>query len=458
MQQKWLQLPSESLVSLYKNAVRQGPGILPDMMTWMKNEAKRQNVPAEGYFGGVILDEMALQEDLQIVNTANGTQMVGLSDSGEDVKYMKMLNTGKMSENLSNHVQQYLFNGFTGFRWPFANFPNRQAEPAEIFLTTWKSIDALTDYGFSPLYCCMDGSSNNRAFLKMHFEGDPVSHKMIAPFYRNPEKQIIFIMDPPHLLKKIRNSVLSSGFLQSHQRLLTINGKFIIWKMWIDAFTWDRLNTFKSHQKLTSEHIFPNGAQKMRNKLAYDCLNEDMLHLMVSYAASLSPAGQEDLSQVIEFLRRTSFLVNFFLDSRPVKCKNDQRLTTLREAYDWFKAWESEVCIDEDVHKRHRGLLTMETREDLDFLYHGFMSLVDICVDKLHIPLVPSRLNSDVIENIFCQQRAIYHGANTNPNYNEYRTGINSIILGQTTTSRKSNAGIKEPAKPFALGKPVNPH
>lgn len=45
--QKWLQLPSESLVCLYKNSVRQGPGILPDMtdMTWMKNEAIRQNIP-----------------------------------------------------------------------------------------------------------------------------------------------------------------------------------------------------------------------------------------------------------------------------------------------------------------------------------------------------------------------------------------------------------------------------
>lgn len=69
--------------------------------------------------------------------------------------------------------------------------------------------------------------------------------------------------------------------------------------------------------------------------------------------------------------------------------------------------------------------------------------------------LILSRVNSDIIENIFCQQRAQYHGANTNPNYNQYRTGITSIILGQTTTSKKLNAGLREP-KPFALGKPNN--
>lgn len=62
--QKWLQLPSESLVYLYKNSVRQGPGILPDIMTWMKNEAIRQNIPTSGYYGGIILDEMSIQKDL----------------------------------------------------------------------------------------------------------------------------------------------------------------------------------------------------------------------------------------------------------------------------------------------------------------------------------------------------------------------------------------------------------
>jgi len=202
-------------------------------------------VKKEGYYGGIILDEMAIQDDLQIVNTKSGTQIFGLSDTETDVKRMKMLNVGKVEENLANHVQQYVFNGLSGFRWPFANFPNRQADPAEIFITTWKCIDALQDHGFSPIYCCMDGSSNNRAFLKMHFNGDPVDSHMKAKFYRNPMKSIIFIMDPPHLLKKIRNSILSSGFLESHQRLLSINGKFIIWKMWIDAYKWDRLNSFQ---------------------------------------------------------------------------------------------------------------------------------------------------------------------------------------------------------------------
>lgn len=153
--------------------------------------------------------------------------------------------------------------------------------------------------------------------------------------------------------------------------------------MWADAFTWDQLNTFKTHHKLTNEHIFPNGAQKIRNKLAYECLNDNMLNLMIQFSSTLSSAGQEDLSQAIEFLRRTSFLVSFFMDTRPIKINNDQRLVLLQEAYDWFEAWENEGCDVVDAHKRHKSLLTMQTREDLDYLFHGFMSLVDICIDKL---------------------------------------------------------------------------
>lgn len=41
IQNNWLQLPSAQLI---KNAVQQKPGIVPDMMLWMTNEAIRQNI------------------------------------------------------------------------------------------------------------------------------------------------------------------------------------------------------------------------------------------------------------------------------------------------------------------------------------------------------------------------------------------------------------------------------
>ena len=90
----------------------------------------------------------------------------------------------------------------------------------------------------------------------------------------------------------------------------------------------------------------------------------------------------------------------------------------------------------------------METREDLDFMYHGIMPLISFCIEELCTEIVPAGLNSDIIENIFGQQRSLYHGPTTNPTYNSYRTGINSVVLGQSVISRKSNAGGNG-TKPF---------
>lgn len=58
--------------------------------------------------------------------------------------------------------------------------------------------------------------------------------------------------------------------------------------------------------------------------------------------------------------------------------------------------------------------------------------------------LVMARLNSDVIENVFCSQRGICNGANTNPSYAKYCKGINTICIGQAVISKKSNAGGKQ--------------
>ena len=125
------------------------------------------------------------------------------------------------------------------------------------------------------------------------------------------------MMGPCHLLKKIRNSVLSSGNKQFHIRELNLDGIVIVWQIWIDAYLWYRHNPFSIHRKLTDEHLFPNNAQKRRNKLAFDALDKEMLHLMQTYNENLKIAS-EDIKAAIALLERTSFLVDFFQDSRPV--------------------------------------------------------------------------------------------------------------------------------------------
>ena len=52
-----------------------------------------------------------------------------------------------------------------------------------------------------------------------------------------------------------------------------------------------------------------------------------------------------------------------------------------------------------------------------------------------------SRVNSDIVDNMFCQQRTLHNGTNTNPTYLGYCNKVNSVILGQASISRTFNVG-----------------
>lgn len=53
----------------------------------------------------------------------------------------------------------------------------------------------------------------------------------------------------------------------------------------------------------------------------------------------------------------------------------------------------------------------------------------------------PAIVNQDCVENHFCQVRAC-NGQNNNPTYHKQESTQNSIRFGQSTISRKSNAGL----------------
>jgi len=187
----------------------------------------------------------------------------------------------------------------------------------------------------------MDGAVSNRSFMHLCV-GD--NHNGNYNFLsQNPttSQPVIFTMDVSHVLKKIRNNILKSGITPKCTRNLTLpNGNVIQWQMFIDCFKWDQQNSLQLHRKLTNEHIFPDSQQKMRNYLAEDVLNSEMLHLMKQYTIYLGEKGQI-LNGVIEVLENTSQIISIFRDMRPITLKNDTRLMALSNVSQWFLKWET---------------------------------------------------------------------------------------------------------------------
>jgi hypothetical protein len=89
-------------------------------------------------------------------------------------------------------------------------------------------------------------------------------------------------MNFSHVMKNIRNNISKSGKNKYDKRNLTLKENKIYWEHWRNAYLWDiSTNPFLIHQKLTHEHFFFNifSESKMRNHLAEDVLDSEMLHL-----------------------------------------------------------------------------------------------------------------------------------------------------------------------------------
>lgn len=128
-------------------------------------------------------------------------------------------------------------------------------------------------------------------------------------------------------------------------------------------------------------------------------------------------------------------------------------MLTLISVKDWFRSWKEEG----DMSKESKMKPSYKCLYDIDSLISTFTEIT-----KQHLRnfpgsgMYPSRFNSDIIENNFCQVRGLHNGNTTNPTYAAYQATMNSVILGQSSVSRgrKSNTGIPS-ADPFNFDVPT---
>ena len=453
-------LPSVSLLQHYKNIIEQGPGFNTQVLKWMLDTARSKNLPKHAYNGGLLFDEMSIQPDLQMDNKGSCYKLVGSADYGHDGNHIEVIRKGQKSLSLASHVLQLEFLGHTGFKFPLAHFPTVQAEAYHLYTIFWDAIRHLNKLEFNVTFCLFDGASANRKFLKMLFDGkDPEDNKMVIANIFNPESNgIVVSTEPKHIIKRLRNNILVSGDDSNCTRKLSWRGHFINWNHWKEAYQWDKTmnkEMTRVHHKLTDEHMNVSDAGKMRNHLAEECLGKEMLHLMVVYQRQLLNGGRH-LTGSIELLRHTSTMVSIFNDDRPVTDMSDTRLCDIVDVKAWFKEWEREVKAMSTLKAsdRNRHMMSAETMEDVRFCITGFISITEARIAE-GFSVMPSRINSDVVENFFCQQRS-RNGDNTNPTYLQYCKNVNTISLGQTSKgrARKSNVGLKG-AEPFNFHPPT---
>lgn len=153
---------------------------------------------------------------------------------------------------------------------------------------------------------------------------------------------------------------------------------------------------------------------------------------MQAYKRHLDDKGQDGsmVNSTIEFLKYTSKTIALF-HKYSIKSTDDSRLRQLEQFLEYLTNWKTEASSK-----------TEKLWFDLQSMILGFQTMVSIKLTAFpQCVIKPAIVNRDVIENHFCQARAC-NGQNSNPTYRLQETCQNSIRYGQTTVSRKSNAGL----------------
>jgi len=159
---------------------------------------------------------------------------------------------------------------------------------------------------------------------------------------------------------------------------------------------------------------------------------------MKSYQATLP--NPEMLASTVEILEHTSQLVDIFCtQNQPISSMDNPKFEKLTNILNFFNTWEDSVnksvmLVDS------KNLITRETREDINSSIMGFISLCQLMLQKGN-SINPGYINSDLVENVFGQQRGVRNGLNTNPTLAQNGPSNTAIILGQCSISNKSNSG-----------------
>ena len=406
-----------------------------DNLVWMFNEAVKKGGTST-FNGYLLLDEMSIQQDLQVVKRGHNWSIVGAVDLGPLCNNLHELTNSNDKCKLATHCFQYLYVGFNGFRWPVAYFGSDNVNGHSIYLTLWPLVDQLSSFGFKVHGAIMDGSSNNRQFARLLI--NPTSARISMYSTTNPyalNSRFCLIQDCKHVFKKIRNSLLSST--PAGKRQITLHGKSIFWHYFQEAYLFNIRREFRFFHTLSREHVYLTAQGKMRNHLDTDVLGPKMLSLFQHFKEHLKSDG-EKLDSVIELLQVTSSLVQFFCNTH-LKLSNvsEQPVQQLLTHLNFFHEWENEFTSPKEKMKH---LITKETREDIDACVYGFINLLKVA-QKLDISLKPGYINSDLIENWFCQHRGLRNGFNQNPTLSQTAGATNSNIITGSVVSSKGNVG-----------------
>lgn len=422
-----LPIPSLTTVNSYRQSCKSYRPISQDNLKIFSQELSRRK--SKG-IGGIHWDEIYIKKGVKVCARTN--ELVGfedleipadisnaidedyndieyeqitsndLSDSDDDTSSGNSSTASDVEEETTlgsqkpvvKMILQFFWSSIEGdFTWPVASFPLQNINAKILSKCVWNTVKVLSDLKFGPneqncvqvLYGVCDGATHSSAFF--NHQGQ-VNWMAENPYNNN--KPIFWLSDPPHMIKKLRN------FIISQNRHLTYGDFEINLQHLMDVAE-------RGLTKLSFKHLFLTSRNKMSVKRAVETCSSEVaddimqnskfgfketvitriyLRQVASYfrimnSTSLDPKGIHHLLQVLLFFKR------------------------------WFESIQHTVNSRTGTLKDHwKQFISRHTYKDLMRSIRGFVGLVSfISMNHPHVKVVPRTTNQDDVENYFSLQR-----------------------------------------------------
>ncbi|XP_034245722.1 uncharacterized protein LOC117647860 [Thrips palmi] len=291
----------------------------------------------------------------------------------------------------------------------------------------WQVVGNLEMVGVRITAFICDGGPSNRGFFEMQPPATVNTESSVVfdtPNIYDPDRNIYFISDPPHLLKTIRNCLYNSG--RKKCRELKKNGETMKWSTIVQLYKWKSKQTVKKLFKLTAPCVFLNSWSRMKVALAARVLSQSV------HSAEAIKTKKDDLA--------------------PYTSPNDHRFEKLMKFLEYLQEWEKEACAAEpSKEKRATMLLSLQTRVGIEITIRGFIGAAKYLLTPVSEGgagckfIMAGVFNQDGLEQYFSKQRGLC-GSNRNPTADQFLRNQNKLHLlqGLRTKRKGSNTEASE--------------
>ncbi len=381
-------LPSKRTLQLWLAKLDIKPGFCESVLALLGKKVRSMN--EQNKLCVLLFDEMSLKTNL----TYNASQDViqGFEDFGP---------FGDGGMQIANSALVFMVKGLCAkWKQPIGYFLSHNTAPAE-------KLKALV----VRVVICDQGSTNQQMFRLFGVSAD-------KPCVNFCGKQVVFMFDPPHLLKNVRNNLMKHDFV--------IGDKRVCWKYIKQLYESDSSLKIRMAPKLTKKHIELPAFSAMRVCLAAQVLSHTVAAGIYTYIT----LGKlpDDASSTAEFVKTVDGLFDCF-NSRNLYDKKALRrpVTDASASSHWSHL---EECVSQLKALKVVGSNRPSPCFEGWVLSINALKLLWSVVHDEHSVsyLLTSRLNQDSLENFFSLIRS-RGGHRDNPDAVHFQSAFKQMVV-----------------------------